>query len=1103
MAKKKYRIYKAGGAQGQVMNPTAQFLARAQQGMQQPSEDEMLMMQQQQAAQEAASGNPEMMEKLMGAINAAFQNGATPEQVTAKLLEDQVDPEVIAEAFVGLGMEPGQAQEIISTVIEQLQSSQQGPSEEEMMAMQQQQMGEEAPAMEEPAEAPMMSKGAFVKKKLKMAQEGMQQMSNTNLAAEDSVNNVSDLLDYSKTNSLKNQFEKEYAEMAANSPMVPEARLGREARMQRREARRDARDERRAARQAGRAGRQMQRAYRQAYRKLATPPGMVPGFSAYSPSPFMGPTIDFEGERGLFGRLKRFKMHVDGMGFPMHFSNGMFMNGLYNPFGMPQGQQRIVRKLQTPGEVIDITAKEKEDENKGDATVNNSNNDGTPAEKSSVKESVLADLERGMKNVGDIENSANSLIDADTESLPVEVTTKELNQVIKEDDTTADNAVYWWLGAGGTLIVGDLILSGIALRRARNKGAKTLKEAAEMEGRAATEAEKAAAKSPQAKGRYATWKENWLKSRKQTRSPLTGKFQAKPETLRGYSYQKAKNLGANVYKYGYKYPARYISASKPASWGKRAFKAILSRGRKLQEGGFVDPMDPDYGNPDLYRFTGGGDFDYFGDQAYIGYEDVTDPYMPYMVDGGFIPMADNGGQYPMTQTEYYRSQQFYDDMDNKRLENQGAFYPTETGMAPPSSRAENISAQSRKNLLDPGRASIRNERMRRKFPDAETIARSYDGNQLARQRAETLKNERIRATGKRMSSIQKPKPRKMYYNSMYEYGGMQRFNPGGQNDYPQEILDIYDKDKNGIPDSIDEQNRNDKRSNREKLFDSMTDEQRELYKAEYERMKNAGYRGYRGYGYGQYPYRRGIFNTMMGIQAPAAIRRAGSWLSPYIGPTYSDGTPVIGGIPEGYHLRTGDKPGIEVIKRNMFDRLFPGKDAEGNRLPRGPRKSIKYYFEGPNDTTPSLTDDDNAISNFDTDVKVPEMSDEERAEDTKEEKRKRGLREKGAYIGNRDLGTEIGDRGSLMASGKQMRQSRKRNRQENRADRKSERTFRKIGRRAEDLYNYMSQEPLSEEGKARMEMGYSYGGMSVGDERYMTADEIAQFMAAGGQIEFL
>jgi len=127
----------------------------------------------------------------------------------------------------------------------------------------------------------------------------------------------------------------------------------------------------------------------------------------------------------------------------------------------------------------------------------------------------------------------------------------------------------------------------------------------------------------------------------------------------------------------------------------------------------------------------------------------------------------------------------------------------------------------------------------------------------------------------------------------------------------------------------------------------------------------------------------------------------------------------------------------------------------------------------------------------------------EMLKDAKEEKRKRGSREKGAYIGNRDLGTEIGDRGSLMSSGKQMRQSRKRNRQEERANKRSERNFKRIGRRAEDQYNYMSQEPLSEEGKARMEMGYSYGGMSVGDERYMTADEIAQFMAAGGQIEFL
>jgi hypothetical protein len=53
MSKKKYRIYKAGGAQqGRIMNPTAQFLARAQEGIQQPSQDEMQMMQQQQQQQQ-------------------------------------------------------------------------------------------------------------------------------------------------------------------------------------------------------------------------------------------------------------------------------------------------------------------------------------------------------------------------------------------------------------------------------------------------------------------------------------------------------------------------------------------------------------------------------------------------------------------------------------------------------------------------------------------------------------------------------------------------------------------------------------------------------------------------------------------------------------------------------------------------------------------------------------------------------------------------------------------------------------------------------------------------------------------------------------------
>ena len=63
MAKKKYRIYKAGGVQqGRVMNPTAKFLAKAQMGMQQPSPEEMAMMEQQAMQQQ---GQPQMSEEEM------------------------------------------------------------------------------------------------------------------------------------------------------------------------------------------------------------------------------------------------------------------------------------------------------------------------------------------------------------------------------------------------------------------------------------------------------------------------------------------------------------------------------------------------------------------------------------------------------------------------------------------------------------------------------------------------------------------------------------------------------------------------------------------------------------------------------------------------------------------------------------------------------------------------------------------------------------------------------------------------------------------------------------------------------------------------------
>jgi hypothetical protein len=82
MSKKKYRIYKAGGAQqGRIMNPTAQFLARAQEGIQQPSQDEMQMMQQQQQQQQ--------LMQLVQAYSQIMQS--SPEEVMQEL--QQSSPE--------------------------------------------------------------------------------------------------------------------------------------------------------------------------------------------------------------------------------------------------------------------------------------------------------------------------------------------------------------------------------------------------------------------------------------------------------------------------------------------------------------------------------------------------------------------------------------------------------------------------------------------------------------------------------------------------------------------------------------------------------------------------------------------------------------------------------------------------------------------------------------------------------------------------------------------------------------------------------------------------------------------------------------------------
>jgi len=125
----------------------ARRLRRAQEGMQQPSPEEMAMMQQQQQGQQGQGGD--QMQQIMQQVAQALQQGAKPEEVVAQLLQGEIPPEEVAQIFVELGMPEDQVQQLVMGVMQQMQGGQQqmNPgqqqqqqplSEEEMMAMQQQ-----------------------------------------------------------------------------------------------------------------------------------------------------------------------------------------------------------------------------------------------------------------------------------------------------------------------------------------------------------------------------------------------------------------------------------------------------------------------------------------------------------------------------------------------------------------------------------------------------------------------------------------------------------------------------------------------------------------------------------------------------------------------------------------------------------------------------------------------------------------------------------------------------------------------------------------------------------------------------------------------------
>ena len=155
MAKKKYRVYKAGGAQqGKVMNPTAKFLAKAQMGMQQPSPEEMQMMEQQAMQQQ---GQPQMSEEEM------MMQQEQQMQMIMQLIEEyaeltQANPEEIFQVFQE-AQDPQKQQAMLQQMAEVVEKANAGAADEV-----------------EAADQPM-SKGGYVKnrvRQLKKAQEGME-----------------------------------------------------------------------------------------------------------------------------------------------------------------------------------------------------------------------------------------------------------------------------------------------------------------------------------------------------------------------------------------------------------------------------------------------------------------------------------------------------------------------------------------------------------------------------------------------------------------------------------------------------------------------------------------------------------------------------------------------------------------------------------------------------------------------------------------------------------------------------------------------------------------------------------------------------------------
>jgi len=1050
MSKKRYRIYKAGG----------EYQSSSDQNM----PEEMSMMESGQAVP--------MAEDIMSDIKQSLQEGVELEDILIEKVKEGVELNDLGQILAEIGIPE-------AAIVEAFQYIQRLMSQEE----------------EPPMEEPVMSRGAFVKQRLKEAQEGMSvDKSNLNLAAEDDVNNVSNLLKFTETNNMTNQFGQEYDDMMANQEMMPEARLGREARQQRRADRRERRQERReerradrdarqAERIANREDRQAQRAYRQAYRNIAVPfgynPPMIGAGMGIGLNPMTSGNMIFEGERGLFGRLKNYKIQIDGLGYPANYTRGLYKQGLINPGYV---RQDYFRK-QLPGEVMGSNTKPRNpnsdnnenpdkdaikggsrDAGKSQGTATGDNKGGGAPSKNVTAVSTQSRNPEGFEEKNPIDEKFDNI--GDGEVVETGDGTKIYVKPTGQKDIGADDAIDWTLYGIGAVAVLDVLVTANTYRRLKKRGLsdKKIAEKATAEG-AEKLSEKTVTKTSKVK--------DWLKNRKPSRDPLSGRFQPKSTTIPQYAKQKTTNLAKSVYK-----PTRNLIRKAPGA-GKAILK-ILSRGRIKEDGGFVDSMDEMYGNPDLYRFTGGGDFDYFnGGMIEPQYEDVTDPYMPDMEHGGPHSLAERMAM-----------------LQNQNAMNQAA------------------------------NRTMRTDSMNIPEYDMDMQNQNAEYKAIANQNAkrEALKKAYLDAT------TNKPKEKSMM-DFMYpkQYGGIQYAAPGAVVDPGYNKEDPADAEKDLIEGETNykDQYGKDARS----LFEGImaNPDQKAAMMAMYKKQQQGSGGGGQGgmflsspYGNGRgYGNRRGFMNSVMGYNRPAVFQKTGQWLSPYStsmdsirNQSYKSGLPMLEGIPEGSNLTQ-----VEVIKRNMFDRLFPGKDEDGNRNPRGPRKSIKYTFNQPGSSTPGLDTKDNEISK----VKINPKPNFDKSGGNEIEE------EKIIYDGSenqdgmntisiedqieKDAANSRGAAAAMRTKADDRRDARKERidaRQKRRADRRaapaptpkpqSSGTFRPSTR-------FMSEGTDNMDANLEREamMGnFMYGGYyEEGGVYDLTEEEIGAIMAAGGQIEFI